>query len=179
MGNTVRHRVHRIALDQGVTLDIKGLYEPDRKQLNPTNQPRGVNGTTAVGQDGVGVVAVQAQSIPEARAHAYLDETSRYADVLSLLSLAANERLRSLLDDAYTLARGRRYGSHGIVPPDLQDLAIGEDRRAASVKSESITGTSWDQPHERPGEASSVKGMSSYRISLMLHKLNIIIRIGG
>ena len=49
-----------------------------------------------------------------------------YVEILSLLSLAAEERLRGLVEDAATLAKGRRIGSHGIVPIELADLATGE-----------------------------------------------------
>ena len=49
-----------------------------------------------------------------------------FVEFLSLLSLAAEERLRGLVEDAATLAKGRRIGSHGIVPVGLTDLATGE-----------------------------------------------------
>lgn len=47
-------------------------------------------------------------------------------EILTLLSLAAEERLRALVEDAAALAKGRRVGSHGVVPLDLVDLAVGE-----------------------------------------------------
>ena len=46
-------------------------------------------------------------------------------EILSLISLAAEERIRGLIEDAATLAKGRRIGSHGLVPADLADLASG------------------------------------------------------
>lgn len=49
-----------------------------------------------------------------------------YVEILSLLSLAAEERMRGLVEDAATLAKGRRVGSHGIVPVEMTDLATGE-----------------------------------------------------
>ena len=49
-----------------------------------------------------------------------------YVELLSLLSLAAEERMRRLVEDAATLAKGRRVGSHGMVPTELTDLATGE-----------------------------------------------------
>ena len=48
------------------------------------------------------------------------------AEILTLLSLAAEERLRVLVEDAAALAKGRRIGSHGVVPTDLTDLAVGD-----------------------------------------------------
>lgn len=55
-----------------------------------------------------------------------LNTEGPYVELLSLLSLAAEERMRGLVEDAATLAKGRRIGSHGIVPVDLIDLATGE-----------------------------------------------------
>ncbi len=47
-------------------------------------------------------------------------------EILTLLSLAAEERLHTLVEDAAALAKGRRVGSHGVVPADLTELAVGE-----------------------------------------------------
>lgn len=55
-----------------------------------------------------------------------LNTEGAYVEILSLLSLAAEERMRGLVEDAATLAKGRRVGSHGIVPVELSDLATGE-----------------------------------------------------
>lgn len=51
---------------------------------------------------------------------------SPLVDLLTLVSLAAEERLRTLVEDAATLAKGRRLGSHGVVPDSLADLAVGD-----------------------------------------------------
>lgn len=45
-------------------------------------------------------------------------------ELLSLLSLATEERIRGFVEDSATLAKGRRIGAHGVVPADLTDLAI-------------------------------------------------------
>lgn len=55
-----------------------------------------------------------------------LSSEGLYVEILSLLSLATEERMRGLVEDAAALAKGRRIGSHGIVPVDLIDLATGE-----------------------------------------------------
>ena len=55
----------------------------------------------------------------------YLHTDSPYVEILSLLSLATEERLRGLVEDAATLAKGRRMGSSGVVPLELSDLATG------------------------------------------------------
>ena len=46
-------------------------------------------------------------------------------DIFTLISLAAQERLHTLVEDSSTLARGRRVGSHGVVPPELANVAVG------------------------------------------------------
>ncbi|KAK4694302.1 hypothetical protein P7C71_g3257, partial [Lecanoromycetidae sp. Uapishka_2] len=56
-----------------------------------------------------------------------LSNESEYVEFLSLLSLAAEERIRNLVEEAAILAKGRRAGSHGIVPADMADLAIGNE----------------------------------------------------
>ena len=47
------------------------------------------------------------------------------SEILTLVSLAARDRIRSLIEDSASIAKGRRAGSHGIVPADLTDLAVG------------------------------------------------------
>ena len=50
------------------------------------------------------------------------------SEVLTLISLAARDRVRSLVEDSASLAKGRRAGSHGIVPTDLAEFAIGRGK---------------------------------------------------
>ncbi|MCJ1308550.1 hypothetical protein MMC25_002203 [Agyrium rufum] len=54
-----------------------------------------------------------------------LTHASPMSEILGLLSLATQDRLRMVVEDTVTLARGRRVGSHGQVPAELVDLAIG------------------------------------------------------
>ena len=53
---------------------------------------------------------------------------SSVSEILTLMSLAARDRIRSLVEDSASLAKGRRVGSHGVVPADLVDLAIGRGK---------------------------------------------------
>ncbi len=55
-----------------------------------------------------------------------LNTDGPFVEILSLLSLATEERMRGLVEDAATLAKGRGTGSHAIVPVELTDLATGE-----------------------------------------------------
>lgn len=54
-----------------------------------------------------------------------LASESEYVELLSMLSLAAEERIRGLVEEAAVLAKGRRVGSHGIVPAEMADLVVG------------------------------------------------------
>ena len=48
-------------------------------------------------------------------------------EFFTLISLATKERLRGLVEEAATLAKGRRMGSHGEVPSEFTELAAGPD----------------------------------------------------
>ncbi|KAF4553499.1 Hypothetical protein D9617_7g032270 [Elsinoe fawcettii] len=174
LGNSTRHKIHRIAVDQGVQLDVKGLYEPPRPAPRPAQTPQGVNGMVAVGDRDTGVAAIKAKSIPETQ-HAFLEEGARYADILSLVSLATNERIRSLLDDAHKIARGRQLGSHGTAPPEFADIAVGQGRRSVSVKAESVTGSAWDPAKTPPASADGKQETVSFTSSLPSHLSSLAI----
>ena len=53
---------------------------------------------------------------------------SPWVEILTLLSLAAEERIRGFVEDAAALAKSRKIGSEGVVPADLQDLAVGDGK---------------------------------------------------
>ncbi|KAL8823661.1 MAG: hypothetical protein Q9191_005659 [Dirinaria sp. TL-2023a] len=53
---------------------------------------------------------------------------SNWVELLTLLSLATQERIRGFLEDAAALAKSRSIASNGIVPGELQDLAIGNGK---------------------------------------------------
>lgn len=135
LGNVLRLRMDKIARENGVRLDVQGLYllqqpaEPTKVMTNGTNS--------------TGIV----------RPGSKIDQGAPFADILSLVSLAAGERARSLLDDAHALSRARLYGDHSRVPPDLADLAIapGNEMKDETVQPENITGTEWDRLPDAPG----------------------------
>jgi hypothetical protein len=134
LGNVLRVRMDKIAKENSVRLDVNGLYllqqpEPTKVMTNGANSE--------------GIV----------RAGSKIDQGAPYADILSLVSLAAGERIRGLLDDSHALARARLYGDHNRVPPDLSDLAIapGNESKDEVVQPENITGTEWDRLPDAPG----------------------------
>ncbi|THW53701.1 hypothetical protein D6C77_00015 [Aureobasidium pullulans] len=143
--NNIRHRMHRIAYDQGVALNVEGLYDklPER--------PPGVQGVSATGPNGTAAAV---------KAHGLLQETAPLAEILTLVSLAANERVRSLVDESYAIARGRRYGSHGVVPPNLSDLAIGDNESTAASEIPRITNSAWEKVPEDNLEGIEGDGMA-------------------
>ncbi|PNS17384.1 hypothetical protein CAC42_7067 [Sphaceloma murrayae] len=174
MGNSMRHKIHKIAVDQGVHLDVKGLFEQPRPPPRIPHTPQGVNGVVSVGDNHTGLASIRAKSIPEVQ-HVVLDEGARYADILSVLSLAANERMRSLLDEAYTISRGRRLGSHGIVPPELADIATGPGRRSASAKPESITNSAWERTKSPPASVDGKQETVAFTSTLPSHLSSLAI----
>jgi hypothetical protein len=66
----------------------------------------------------------------------FIEASPAAADIFALLTLATQERLRSLIEDAATLASGRRIGSHGLVPGEWADLALTTGAEAFSATSQ-------------------------------------------
>jgi hypothetical protein len=70
---------------------------------------------------------------------------SSLPNILSLLSLATQQRTRDLLEDAYALSRSRSYGSGGRVPREWLDIAKGNGQpEKVTIQPESISRTPWD-----------------------------------
>ncbi|KAK4987773.1 hypothetical protein LTR66_007518, partial [Elasticomyces elasticus] len=164
--NVLRIRMHKIAEKQGVRLNVEGLfdkapgpngpYAADSSASAGTHSSKGTLGPItqqphpnlqhliAIGPGGTGLVETR----PEANS-ALLLENSLMAEMLGVLSLASNERIRNLLDESFALARGRRFGSHGVVPPEWAVIAVAEngaEPQPAMALSQSITDTAWDKP---------------------------------
>ena len=142
--NNVRKRMDRLARDVHVMLNMTGVYirQPD---YNDGAQSQAKTSVAVNGAGSEGVVAVKEEPRPES----VLNANTPFEQILSLLSLAAGERIRGLLDEAHTLARARRYGDQGrLVPPEFSDIANGEGRRDGEemIVPENITGTPWDEP---------------------------------
>jgi hypothetical protein len=70
---------------------------------------------------------------------------STLPNILTLLSLAAQSRIRDVLEDSYAASRSRQYGSGGQVPPDWLDVATAPtEPEQTLVKPESVSKTAWD-----------------------------------
>lgn len=55
------------------------------------------------------------------------------SELLTLLSLATQERLRTVVDDTSVLAKSRRNGAQGVVSPELADIALGSGNPEATT----------------------------------------------
>lgn len=99
-GASVRQKMQGLARDNVLSIPIDGLWDrvPERN----------------------------ANSTDAQKAPSMLNKDAPMEPILSLLSLATNQRLRDLLEDAYGLAQGRQKGSDGAIPPEWADVATQE-----------------------------------------------------
>ena len=102
-------------------LPMDGVYSP-APQRNASQPMLPVEVTAP---DGTVVVATKGES--------FVYPDAPMVDIFALLSLAAEERIRSLVEDAAALALGRRIGSHGVVPPEWADLAVNNGLESATA----------------------------------------------
>lgn len=134
--NNVRKRMDALARDQGVRLGVQGLLIRQETAVM----------TDAAGTQGIAAAGIGSQAKQDDRPESMVSANSPYESIVSLISLATGERLRGLLDESFELARARRYGDHGRVPPEFADVAKGEGRQIIEeVVPQSITGTEWDK----------------------------------
>ncbi|KAF2162187.1 hypothetical protein M409DRAFT_27565 [Zasmidium cellare ATCC 36951] len=131
--NCVRNRMHARAAENAVRLDVHGVY-----LRNSELQAQVLTN----GEKSDGLVEIK----PESKIEAGVP----YEAILSFISIAAGERLRGMLDEAYGIARARLYGDHGrVIPPEFADIAEGEGKKSQeTVVPESVTGTSWDKTQD-------------------------------
>jgi hypothetical protein len=109
---TVWKTMDRIAKENGLHLNTDNGKMPQLKL--PSSFEANVRIQTAVGP----------HSAMTATGGRFLPADTALADQLALMSLATNLRIRTLLEDAVALARGRRTGSHGVVPKEWADVSI-------------------------------------------------------
>jgi Transcription initiation factor TFIID component TAF4 family len=66
------------------------------------------------------------------------------ADMVTILSLAANDRLRGLVETARVLSSSRRKTAHGQVPTEWADLAISNGQESAVLSKASLQRNGWE-----------------------------------
>jgi len=132
--NVLRHRIAKRAYDTGIQVNVDGLFDKI-----PEKAPRDSTRTTQAGANGEQVVGLEAASL--------LNQNASLVEILSLLTLAAEERVRTLVEDAYALSQGRQHTSSGVIPPQLVHLAIvDKSAEAKMVAPVNILKTPWEAP---------------------------------
>ena len=101
---------HANAESRHTPYDSQHFFDPRNEPL-----PGAVRASAMTGADGTSIRATYTSIVAT---------EATMADVIALISLATQERLREILEEAVRLARGRRVGSDGVVPSEWQDLAI-------------------------------------------------------
>ncbi|KAL8939115.1 MAG: hypothetical protein Q9211_002890 [Gyalolechia sp. 1 TL-2023] len=98
---SVKARNERVQIPQGGLYHAQGQQEVQQFVMGPDKHERLV---TLKGED-------------------LLNHDAPLVDILTLISLATEERLHSLIEDAGALAVERRRGSSGVAPPEFSDVA--------------------------------------------------------
>lgn len=116
---SLKRKVFACADANHARLPMDGVYSPQRNARQPMLP------VEVTAPDGTTVVATKGQS--------FVYPDAPMVDIFALLSLATEERIRSVIEDAAALALGRRVGSHGVVPPEWSDLAVGNGAEPATA----------------------------------------------
>ncbi|ODH37729.1 hypothetical protein ACO22_02585 [Paracoccidioides brasiliensis] len=103
----LEERIQKRTYDLGVRVPAHGVYRP--------YPGRAAGPVEVTGPDGSSVVRT---------GKALLTQDAPLGDILSLVTLACEERLRSVIDHSYALAINRRVNSHGVVPLEWSDMAV-------------------------------------------------------
>ena len=130
--NVLRHRIAKRAYEVGISVNVDGLFDKI-----PEKTPRDVERKTRDGANGEQIIGLEAASL--------LNQNAPLVDILSLLSLAAEERIRTILEDSFALSRGRVHTAHGVVPPQFADIAVvDKDAERKMVPPVNILRTPWE-----------------------------------
>ncbi|PGH03174.1 hypothetical protein GX51_04209 [Blastomyces parvus] len=103
----VEDRIQKRAYDLGVRMPAQGVYRPF--------PGRAAGPVEVTGPDGSSVIRT---------GKTLLTQDAPLGDILSLISLACEERLRSVVDHSYSIANNRRANSQGAIPLEWSDVAV-------------------------------------------------------
>lgn len=132
--NVLRHRIAKRAYETGIQVNVDGLFDKI-----PEKNPRDSTRTAQNGANGEQVVGLEAASL--------LNQNASLVEILSLITLAAEDRVRSLVEDAFALSQGRQHTSHGVVPPQFADIAeVDKNATTKMVVPPNILRTPWEAP---------------------------------
>ena len=129
---TLWSRMDKIARENGLMLNTEGGKMPQFKLPSDFSSETRIQ--TAVGPQG-------AMTVTGGR---FLPADTALADQLALLSLATNLRIRTLLEDAVALARGRRTGSHGVVPTQWAEVSAPSKVSSSTIMSDEVARGGWE-----------------------------------
>ena len=152
--SVLRHRIAKRGYDHGITINVDGLFDkiPDKGQQE-------IARTARTGSDGEQIVGLEAASL--------LNQGAPLVELLTLISLAAEERVRTVVDDSFALCQGRQNTSHGLIPPQLVDIAVvEEDAQEKMAPPVNVLKTPWEAPDSAVSPTTTAsKGWSAFAIS--------------
>ncbi|KAJ5586602.1 hypothetical protein N7450_006389 [Penicillium hetheringtonii] len=119
----LEQRIQKRGFELGVRIPSEGLFHPVPGRPQPIE---------VTGPDGSSVVRTGQTILNQ--------EGAPLVDILNLMSLSCEERLRGVIDYSSSLARSRRAHSHGVVPTDWKEVA----KPLTSVNGNAVT------PSKRP-----------------------------
>ena len=129
----VRNKLASKAYEHGIGINVEGLF--DKIAQTPQNTTRSV--LSGPNDEAVGL----------ARADSILNRDAPMVDVITLISLATQERLRGILEDTVAMSRIRQTTADGVVPPAWADIAVGKGpTKPTTVVPTNITKTAWEGP---------------------------------
>ncbi|KAL4781413.1 hypothetical protein BJX76DRAFT_17182 [Aspergillus varians] len=107
----LEQRLQRRGFELGVRIPAEGLFHPVPGRPQPIE---------VTGPDGSSVVRTGQTILNQ--------EGAPLVDILNLMSISCEERLRTVVDYSSSLAKSRRAHSHGVVPIEWKDLASASDK---------------------------------------------------
>ena len=102
----LEQRIQKRGFDLGVRIPSEGLFHPVPGRPQPIE---------VTGPDGSSVIRTGQTILNQ--------EGAPMVDILNLMSLSCEERLRGVVDYSSSLCRSRRAHSHGVVPTEWEDVA--------------------------------------------------------
>lgn len=102
----LEQRIQKRGFELGVRIPSEGLFHPI---------PSRPSSISVMGPDGSSIVRTGQTILNQ--------EGAPLVDILNLVSLSCEERLRGVIDYSAGLARSRRAHSHGVPPSEYQDMA--------------------------------------------------------
>jgi hypothetical protein len=149
--NVLRHRIAKRAYETGIQVNVEGLFDKI-----PEKTPRDTTRTTQISINGEQIVGLEAASL--------LNQSASLVEILTLITLAAEDRVRTLIEDAFALSQGRQHTSHGVIPPQLVDLAeVDKNAETKMVAPVNILKTPWEAP-----DSAVSPGMTASKRKLVL-----------